>query len=749
MSDARLSYVDYLESLSKKQLMVMLARARQEETQGIGVIGMGCRLPGDIDTPAALWELVREGRQVPTAGMQATDSLGQPRWNLRAPDLAPLAELLSSGAYLKNIDLFDADYFGLSDDEARHMDPQQRLLLEVTLQALADANLSRASLRHQRVGIYIGTGFMEYGSAPLRNRMPAQQASAHMLQGNTLSAASGRLGLILGVNGPAMTLDTASSSALSAVHLAMQALRRGDCDIALVGSCHLLLAPFTTHLLERGGALSPTGESRPFSARADGHVRGEGCGVFVLKRHKDCLRHHDAVYGLLRGSAVHQHGDRLALSVASAAGQKEVIQLALRNADIDPLDVQYVEAQANGSQLGGAVEAEAMAQAYGRAQDTQAPPLYTGSCKANLGYLEVASGAPALMKTLLALSHGEIPPHRGAQDPDPRIPWHDLRLRLPTQALPWPTPRRLAGVSGFGMNGINAHVVAESAPPPTPPTPSGTADTATLLVLSAHNERALRATAQRLLTDLQGRADWQAHTVCRTLMEGRDHLKFRFAQPAQGRDEVLQALQRMTGPRALPTPAGAGLHLSLPGTAPASVASSTPLWTQMQSHAQALAIAADAPPQSQDATHASALAWSLACLDMLDGLGITLHACSAGGPYRHTLLQRVCGKLTSAQVCERWRERLPDDLAPPSAGWQIKVTGPHTTARRQGAEQTPTHFTPTPHDDAPWTELLAARYEAGDTLQWSAWWGPRGPLMRLPGPVLTGRRHWPEAFRWS
>lgn len=748
MSESRPGYVDYLESLSKKQLMVMLARARQEETQGIGVIGMGCRFPGDIDTPAALWELVRTGGHVPTAGMQATDSLGQPRWNLRAADLTPLAELLSSGAYLKDIDLFDADYFGLSEDEARFMDPQQRLLLEVTIQALADANLSRAALHHQRVGIFIGTGFMEYGSAPLRNGVTAPQVSAHMLQGNTLSAASGRLGLMLGVSGPAMTLDTASSSALSAVHLAMQSLRRRECDLALVGACHLLLAPFTTLMLARGGALSKRGESRPFSAHADGHVRGEGCGVFVLKRQADCLSHQDAVYGLLRGSAVHQHGDRLALSVACSAGQKEAIALALRNADVNPLDVQYVEAQANGSQLGGAVEAEAMAQAYGRAQRPDVAPLYTGSCKANLGYLEVASGAPALMKTLLALSHAEIPPHRGADEPDPHIAWGELGLRLPSQALPWPSGRRLAGVSGFGMNGINAHVVLESAPPAPPQPPPDMPPRWDLLVLSAHNERALRAVAQRLHTDLQGRHDWQVQTVCRTLMEGRDHLRFRFAQTVEGRDDLLAALQHMAdrraAPRSAPTP---GIHLSLLGTAASPSEATNVVWAQMQAHLLAMAPALD-PPETRDAAQTRALAWALACLDTLQSLGIPMDACTTAGPYRNTLLQRWCGRITSAQACMRLRERAPD-MERPATDWHVSISDQQTTARRHGkAAQPLAMFTPALHDK-PWIDLMATRHEAGDKLCWSAWFGPAGRLMRLPGPVLTGRRFWPEEFRWS
>ena len=460
------SYIDYLESLSKKQLMVMLARQRHEETQGLAIVGMGCRLPGGIDSPLGLWEALREGRVAQTASGGAVDSLGRPRWNLDAPDLAPFEGLLRQGIHLPNVDLFDAEYFGISDDEALHMDPQQRILLEVTTQALADAGLSRAELRGRAVGIFIATGIVEYPFLWLRNGLVPDQISPYTLSGNHLAAASGRLGFLLGVHGPVVTIDTASSSALTAVHLAGLALRRGECDLAIAGACQLNLSPLTTIALAKAGMLSKAGRCRPFARDADGHVRSEGCGVVVLKRHQDSIADGDRAYALIRGSAVYQHGERLALSVTSGSGQNAVIEHALRVAGVEPFDVQYVEAQANGSRLGGVVEAESMATAY-RRQSPAAPPLYVGSCKANLGYLENASGAPGLMKAALALAHGEIPPQVGADDLDPTVAWNRMALRFASEPIPWPASgRRLAGVSAFGFTGTNAHVLLESAPKP-------------------------------------------------------------------------------------------------------------------------------------------------------------------------------------------------------------------------------------------------------------------------------------------
>ncbi|MFI9359479.1 polyketide synthase [Kitasatospora sp. NPDC053057] len=458
-------YIDHLQTLSKQQLLVLLARKRLEETEGIAVVGMGCRFPGGIDDPAALWQLLRTGGTVPTAGVGIpNDSLGRPRWNTTAPDLAPLAELLRSGGYLDAVDLFDAERFGIPAAEALHLDPQQRLLLEVTARALADAGLTLQEVRGRRIGVFVGVGAMEYHLARLRNGLPADGISPYEATGATPSAAAGRLSVALGVNGPALSLDTACSTGLTATHLAAQALRSGECDLALVGAANLLLSPLTSGVLERAGMLSPTGRSRPFAADADGYVRSEGAGVLVLKRHRDAAADRDRVYALVRGTAIHQHGDRPSLTLPSGLGQRAVIKRALEQSHLEAHQVQFVEAHANGIPLGAAVEAESTAQAYGRAS-ADTPPLYLGSCKANLGYLEFASGIAALMKTALALSHGEIPPHPGADRLDPAIPWQQLGLRFCDRPTPWPqASRRIAGVSAFGFTGTNAHLLMEHDP---------------------------------------------------------------------------------------------------------------------------------------------------------------------------------------------------------------------------------------------------------------------------------------------
>ncbi|MFE6775885.1 polyketide synthase [Streptomyces sp. NPDC057702] len=460
-------YIASLQQLTKAQLVLALARQRLRETEGIAVVGLACRFPGRIDTPERYWQALLAGRGLEERREIPTDSTGRPRWNVRAPDLAPLARVLRQGAYLTDIDLFDAERFGIPDEEADHMDPQQRLLLTCAAQALEETTPPD---RSARVAVFAGVSTVEYGFARLRNGLDVAGLSPYMGTGGALSASAARVATGLGLNGPVLTVDTACSSALVAVHLAAASLRSGECDMALVGACHLLLAPFTTGVFERAGMLSPTGRSRPFDAAADGHVRGEGCGVLVLKRERDATADGDRPYALITASGVHQQGARPSLAAGSAASQRHVMAQTLASAELDPRRVQYVEAQANGSRLGGVSEAESIADVY-RPAGQQAPPLYIGSAKANLGYLETASGAAGLIKVALALRHRTIPPQPGVDQPDPAIPWH--RLRLPRTALPWPEAEPpTAAVSSFGFTGTNAHVLMRAVSDPGPwPTP--------------------------------------------------------------------------------------------------------------------------------------------------------------------------------------------------------------------------------------------------------------------------------------
>lgn len=758
------SYIDYLATLSQKQLMVMLARQRHEETQPIAVVGMACRFPAGIDDPRGFWSLLRHGGMVPTRSERGPiDSKGRARWNLDAPDLAPLAPILRTGAYLRDVDLFDADYFGISEEEALHMDPQQRLLLEVTVQALADANLPRAALRGQRAGIFVGTSPVEYPYAWLRNGLPAAALSPFMGTGSTPSAASGRLGLMLGVNGPAMNVDCASSSVLVALHLAATSLRRRECDLAIIGACNLLLSPFATAILARAGMLSKSGRSRPFGEDADGHVRGEGCGIFVLKRQQDALADGDLPYAVVRGSAMYQNGDRLGLAVSSSSGQKAVIELALRAASVDPLEVHYVEAQANGSRLGGVVEAEAMAQAYGRPAEA-APPLYVGSCKANLGYLETASGAPGLMKAVLAVAHAEIPPQPGADQLDRSVDWQRLALRFATAPTAWPAERRLAGVSAFGFTGTNAHVVLENLAERAAAVPEPAAGEAPLLLLlSAHHEAALQATARRLHDELAARADWSCAAVCRTLVLGRDLLKVRRVERIRDRAELLAALAAFAAPAASAAPARdaarLGVHLALPSLeeAPMAAAPAAAGWEpeglRARISARATALRLPAPTAAglaPEVRPAAALAVALGWLDWLGAAAIEITGATLPGRLAGALVDVVIGRTSADRICEQWLDGAlalsPPPPAPP-AGWELTAAGESCTVRRPRREAA--QLAPATIDLTGWLELCAEQLRAGAELNLAVIAGPRRGLCRLPGPALIGKSYWPEHNLWS
>jgi 3-oxoacyl-[acyl-carrier-protein] synthase II len=450
-------YIESIEQLSHKQLVVMLARQRLAATQGIAVVGMGLRFPGGLDHPDALWAAVREGRVA--YGEQPrcpVDSTGRPRWNLDAPDLAPYADLLTTGAYLDDIDLFDADRYGIGAEEAAYLDPQQRLLVTCAAEALADAGIT--DVAGQRTGVFAALSAVEYNYAAIRNGVGRDGLSAHLGPGAAVSAAAGRIATCLRLSGPAVTVDTACSSALTALHLAGASLRAGECDLAIVGTSCLLLAPGAFGVVARSGNLSPSGRARPFDAAADGYVRGEGCGVLVLRRQRDAGAN---PYAVIRGTAVHQHGDRDSIAALSATGLSRVVRSALGAAQVEPEQVGYVEAQANGVRLAAVIEAEVLADGYGRSGSGVAP-LPLGSVKANIGYPETSSGMASLMKAVLAVQRAEIPPQPAVDTPDPAIAWDRLGLVIPREPAPWPDPVRRAGVGSCGFTGTYGHAIVES-----------------------------------------------------------------------------------------------------------------------------------------------------------------------------------------------------------------------------------------------------------------------------------------------
>ena len=366
------------------------------------------------------------------------------------------------GAYIEDIDRFDAAFFRIAPVEARFLDPQQRLLLETSWEALEEAGIDPSGLRGSRTGVFAGISSNDYQE----NLSPDggdDVLTLYTATGSSHSTAIGRIAFTLGLEGPAMAVDTACSSSLVALHQAVASLQRGESDLALAGGVNAILSPLTTEIFTEAGMLSPDGRCKTFAAAADGYVRGEGCGMVVLKRLSDAEAAGDCIWAVVRGSAVNQDGASAGLTVPSGPAQERVIGEALRHAGLEPSEVDYLEAHGTGTELGDPVEAHAAAAAYGRGRAADRP-LLIGSVKTNIGHLEAAAGVAGLVKTVLAMHHRVIPRHLHYERPSPRMDWGRLPLRVVSEAAPWPELERpvRAGVSSFGFSGTNAHVIVES-----------------------------------------------------------------------------------------------------------------------------------------------------------------------------------------------------------------------------------------------------------------------------------------------
>jgi epothilone polyketide synthase D len=461
--------------------------AAPERDDPIAIVGMACRFPG-ADSPQELWDLVRQGRvsvgEVPLS-----------RWDADAW-FGPQGEAgriyTRAGGFLDGIDQFDPDVFGISAREAASLDPQQRLLLEVSLHALDDAGHGRDDLRGARVGVFVGIKDAHYLRRFERDGVP-YYPDAWSGTGAEPSFAAGRVAHSLGLHGPAVALNTTCSSSLVALHLASHALMSGDCDVALAGGVNLQLHPSDTAYLCQLGALSPTGRCHVFDAGADGYVRSDGCGVVVLKRLGDALRDGDRVWAVVRGSAVNHDGPSGGLTVPNGEAQEQVIRTALQHAGVAARDVGYLETHGTGTRLGDPIEVRAALSVYGARNG--AAPLALGAVKANLGHAELAAGAASLIKAVMALHHGELPPQPGVSTVNPALQLDGATI--PRQPTPWPESSRFAAVSGFGLSGTNAHIVLESGSLPDEHTPVA-APPLHWLPLSAASEGSVRALAAGL-----------------------------------------------------------------------------------------------------------------------------------------------------------------------------------------------------------------------------------------------------------
>jgi acyl transferase domain-containing protein/acyl-CoA synthetase (AMP-forming)/AMP-acid ligase II/acyl carrier protein len=507
------------------------APARRRVTgEPVAVVGVGCRFPGDGGGgPEAFWQILRDG-------VDAITEVPADRWDAEAwyePDpQAPGKMSTRWGGFLPRVDAFDAAFFGIAPREAEEMDPQQRLVLEVAWEALEHAGQAPDRLTGSSAGVFLGISSNDYA----RLQEDPERIGPYWATGNALSIAANRVSYLLGLRGPSVAVDTACSSSLVAVHLAVQSLRSGECDLALAGGVNLILAPEPTITFSKAGMMAADGRCKVFDAAADGFVRGEGCGVVVLKRLADAQAAGDNVLAVVRGSAVNQDGATMGLTAPNPDAQLEVVRAALADGGVPPWQVTYVEAHGTGTRLGDPIEVRALTEALG---EDRPGPLLVGSVKTNVGHLEAAAGVAGLIKVILALRHGEIPPHLHLRNLNPALPAD--RVTVPAGRLPWPPGRRVAGVSSFSFGGTNAHVVVEE-PPPRPAPPAAPQRPLHLLRLAARGEQELRELVARHRDELARPGAPPLADTCYTLSTGRARAPWRLAVRSGSSAEASQAL---------------------------------------------------------------------------------------------------------------------------------------------------------------------------------------------------------------
>jgi acyl transferase domain-containing protein/NADPH:quinone reductase-like Zn-dependent oxidoreductase/SAM-dependent methyltransferase/acyl carrier protein len=517
----------------------------------IAVIGIGCRFPGGVSDTESFWKLLVEGRE-------AVGEVPPDRWNVdRFFDAElglPGKSIARRGGFLEGIDQFDPQFFGISPREAPYVDPQHRLLLETAWEAIEDAGLVLDLERGTDLGVFVGISHNDY-QAIQGTPWEHSGIGPHSPTGCAHSIAANRISYCFNLRGPSIAMDTACSSALTAVHAACEHIRAGRGDVALAGGVTVMITPGGFIGFSRASMLSPEGRCKAFDASADGFVRGEGAGMVLLKRLSQALADGDPIHGVIIGTALNQDGHTNGISLPSAEAQARLVREACIDAGVAPSRIGFVEAHGTGTAVGDPIEAHALAAALCEDRSAEAP-LLIGSVKTNLGHLETAAGVAGLVKALLVLKHGRIPPSLHFETPNPNIDFAALKLRLPTTLEPFPETgggKRIAGVNSFGFGGANAHILLEEPPAcPQPEHLSTHTEHAWPLVLSARSEKALRSSASRLRdwSDERSKANGNSPVLpdlAYTLGARRNHHPYRLTLVAHSMGEVVEELNGYLG----------------------------------------------------------------------------------------------------------------------------------------------------------------------------------------------------------
>jgi acyl transferase domain-containing protein/NADPH:quinone reductase-like Zn-dependent oxidoreductase/acyl carrier protein len=528
------------------------AESFPESGSSFAIVGYAARLPGAADAEE-FWQVLQQGRDT-------VSEVPKDRWDadeFSDPDPDAAGKMVTRRAgFIDDIAGFDAAFFGVSAREAAWMDPQHRLLLETAWRAVEHSGTAPSALANTRTGVFMGLSTHDYLGL-ISDELGYEDVEAYLAIGTAAAAAAGRISYRLGLQGPAVTVDTACSSSLVAVHQACQALRLHECDVALAGGVNVLISPATMITFSHSRMLAPDGRCKTFDASADGYVRGEGCGVIVVKRLEDAIRDGDRIRAVIRGSAVNQDGASGGLTVPNGVAQQRVISEAVERSGLVPCDVGYLEAHGTGTSLGDPIEVQAAAAALGKGRDAT-DPLLIGSVKTNIGHLEAAAGIAGIIKVILSLEHEELPKHLNFQNPSPHIPWDQLAVQVVKEATAWERngKPRVAGVSSFGFSGTNAHVIIAEAPVSRPVAPAHEPlhddRRFTVLPLSARTPAALVQTAELYRSWLGAHPEATLADVCFTAGASRSHFEHRAALVVNSTESARELLGALADDRPAP-----------------------------------------------------------------------------------------------------------------------------------------------------------------------------------------------------